>query len=121
MKKLVMTVEMKEVNVMDPWVAENTGVAFARIADVLMHVRSKMYDPPMSFDEYVDELQRISDLVAIGNYGDAMESMYNLAEKMDRNLSTIWVEHRIQRKVMLKQRLLQSRRFLLKQGLVREY
>lgn len=101
MKKLVMTVEMKEVNVMDPWVAENTGVAFARIADVLMHVRTKMYDPPMSFDEYVDELQRISDLVAIGNYGDAMESMYNLAEKMDRNLSTILEAYIMQDEVVM--------------------
>ena len=89
MKKLVMTVEMKEVNVMDPSVAENTGEAFARIADVLMHVRTKMYDPPMTFDEYVDELQRISDLIVIEGYVSAMESMYNLAEKMDRNLSTI--------------------------------
>ena len=101
MKKLVMTVEMKEVNFMDPWVAENTGVAFARIADVLMHVRTKMYDPPMSFDEYVDELQRISDLVAIGNYGDAMESMYNLAEKMDRNLSTILEAYIMQDEVVM--------------------
>lgn len=89
MKKLVMTVEMKEVDVMDPSVAENTGESFARIADVLMHVRTKMYDPPMTFDEYVDELQRISDLIVIEGYVSAMESMYNLAEIMDPNLSTI--------------------------------
>ena len=89
MKKLVMTVEMKEVDVMDPLVAETTGEAFARIADVLMHVRTKMYDSPMTFDEYVDELQSISDLIVNEGYVPAMESMYNLAEKMDQNLSTI--------------------------------
>lgn len=89
MKKLVMTVEMKEVDVMDPQIAEGVAEAFACVADVLMQVRTRTYDSPMTFDEYVDELQRVSDMIVIEDYGKAMESMYNLAEKLDRSLSTI--------------------------------
>ena len=55
----------------------------------------------MTFDEYVDELQRISDLIVIEGYVSAMESMYNLAEKMDRNLSTILEAYIMQDEVVM--------------------
>ena len=63
MKELVMTIEMKEVDVMNPQMAGDVGYAFANMADMLMNVRMQMYAPPMTFDEYVDEQHSLGYLI----------------------------------------------------------
>lgn len=93
MKKLVMTVEMKEVNAATPQEVTEVAEAYARIIDMMFCMRLQMYAPPMSFDEYIDELEEIGKFTEIGDYSTAITMMYHLAKKLSTDVCTVMKVH----------------------------
>lgn len=59
MKKLAVKIEFKEVNAATPQEVKAVAEAYVRIIGMMFCMRLKMYAPPMSFDEYIDELKEI--------------------------------------------------------------
>lgn len=93
MKKLVMKVEMKEVNAVDPQEVTEVAEAYARIIDMMFCMRLQMYAPPMSFDEYIDDLEEIGSYTEDDDYSTAITKMYHLAEKLSSDVSTVIEAH----------------------------
>lgn len=89
MKKLVMTVEMKEADVMDSQEAVKIAEAYARTVDMMFCMRLQMYAAPMSFDEYVDRIEEIGRYTETGNFVLAINGMCRLAEKLDEDVRTV--------------------------------
>lgn len=93
MKKLVMTVEMKEVNAASSQEVTEVAEAYARIIDMMFCMRLQMYAPPMSFDEYIDELEEIGSYTEDGDYSTAIAMMYHLAKKLSTDVCTVMKAH----------------------------
>lgn len=93
MKKLAVKIEFKEVNAVDPQEVTEVAEAYARLIDMMFCMRLKMYAPPMSFDEYIDELEEIGSYTEDGDYSTAITKMYHLAGKLSSDVCTVMDAH----------------------------
>jgi len=87
MKKLVMTVELKEVECVEGQKPEPIGYVFARIADTVFYNAVRTAGAVMSLEDYIDRLCEMSDCIdEDDDYEEATRKLVKLAEDLDEDI-----------------------------------